>query len=85
MEQNIRDNGLMEKLMEKGNLCMPMEMSMMGNGKMIRLMDMGYIHIAMERSMKGSGKMTHRMEKVPKLGLMEVSIVENIKMEKNMD
>lgn len=46
------------------------------NGKMIRLLDMEPISIRMEQSMKASGRTTINMERVFKLGLMEVNMTD---------
>lgn len=54
-------------------------------GKTIRLLDMELIFILMEQNMKVNGKMIINMEKVFRLGLMEVSMMVIIPKGKRVD
>lgn len=54
-------------------------------GKTIRLLDMELIFILMEQNMKVNGKTIINMEKVFKLGLMEVSMMVIIPKGKRVD
>ena len=84
MEQNMKDNGLKVKPMDRENLSMQMVMYIKENGKMIKLMDMEYILIVMEPNIRDTGEMIYKMDMGNKLGWTEAYMKVYTKMERNM-
>ena len=62
MGLNMRDFGLMGRLMGKANFGMLMVIFLKESGKMIKRMDLEYICIMMERDMKEIGEMIIKMD-----------------------
>ena len=72
--QNMKENGVITKLTEKGNSGMLMEMFMMDYGKMIKQMAMVSMFMLIEQSMKDTGEMIYKMEMGLNHGVMEVNM-----------
>jgi hypothetical protein len=83
-ELNMRDIGLIIKLMEGENSGMQMVMFMMENGKTIKLMDLEPMFICLVQNTLVNGSMIFRMEKELKNGSMEADTRVSIKKAKNM-
>jgi hypothetical protein len=72
MDLNMMVSGKTIKLMEMENLFMLMGMYMMDNGRMIKHMGWDITCMQMERLIMEIGKMISNMERVLRLGLMEL-------------
>jgi hypothetical protein len=78
MDQSMKVNGRMIKLMALENWFMLMVISMKDSGKMIKPTVMVTILMQMVQLITENGKMTNNMEKELKHGLMEQSMRANI-------
>jgi len=70
MDQDMKDNGLKIKLMEKENLFMQTVTYTKVIGLMTKQMEKEYTHMLTVQSMLVNGRMINNMEKVLKVGLM---------------
>jgi hypothetical protein len=84
MVLNMKEIGLMDKLMEKVNLFILMVIYMMDIGKMEKLMVMVFLFIILVLNMKDIGKMIYNMDLVLKPGRIIVSTKENINLGRKM-
>lgn len=55
MGQYIKETGILDRPMEKGNLYMLIRISMMDHGQIIRLMGMEFLNIKMDLLIKDIG------------------------------
>ena len=76
--------GNMIERMEEEDLFMQMEMCIKENGWMIKHMDMESTHIMMELCIKVSGRTINSMDMEFKFGLIMLSMLGTIYLEKNM-
>ena len=74
MVLNMKENGRIIKLMDKGSFGIRMVTIIMGDGWMIRLMDLECMCIRMELNMKENGVMICSMEEGLRIGRMVVSM-----------
>ena len=76
MVQNMKVNGEIIKLMERGNFGMLMEMFMKEIGRMTRLTALAFIFTLMEPNMKEIGRMICKMDGELKVGQMVAGMKE---------
>jgi hypothetical protein len=82
---DMRDSGEMIRPMAQGNWCMQMETSMKGSGLMIKLMEKELMLMQMGLIIREIGLMISKKALEWNHGLMELSMKEDIKMERNME
>ena len=85
MEPNMKDNGIMGKLMAEVNSLMLMVMFMRETGEMTKHLDMEFISIITVQSIKENGSMIISMEKEFNHGLMEVNTRDIMNKAKRME